>query len=96
MEQRAIILDITNCKDLNDLHKRIKTDFNFPDFYGENWDAFWDLLHTECDAEKVKISGVHTLPEKLLPHLKILCEILKRNQEETAQYGWQFDYELID
>ena len=88
MEQRTIILDITNCKDLNDLHKRIKTDFNFPDFY--------DLLHTECDAEKVKISGVHTLPEKLLPHLKILCEILKRNQEEAAQYGWQFEYELID
>lgn len=96
MEQKTIILDITDCKDLNDLHKKIKVAFDFPDFYGENWDAFWDLLHTESDAEKLKIRGVHTLPEKLLPHFQILCEILKRNQEEAAQYGWQFDYELID
>ena len=96
MDQKTIILDITDCKDLNDLHKRIKSTFNFPDFYGENWDAFWDLLHTECSAKKLKIQGAHTLPEKLLPHLKILFGILKRNQKEAVQYGWQFDYEMID
>ena len=96
MNQKTIILDITDCKDLNDLHKRIKSTFNFPDFYGENWDAFWDLLHTECSAEIVKIRGAHTLSKKLLPHFQMLCEILKRNQEESLNYGWQFDYELID
>lgn len=93
---KIIELDLTGCKYMAEIHEKIRVAFGFSRDYGCNWDAFWDLLHTECDAEKLKIRGVHTLPEKLLPHFKILCEILKRNQEEAAQYGWQFEYELID
>ena len=37
MEQKTIILDITDCKDLNDLHKRIKETFDFPEWYTGNW-----------------------------------------------------------
>jgi len=26
------------------LHKRVMTALRFPDFYGHNWDAFWDAI----------------------------------------------------
>ena len=58
MEQEKIItLDLTGCKYLGEIHQRIKKAFDFPDFYGENWDAFWDLLRTECDADKIVVGG---------------------------------------
>ena len=79
MEQRTIILDITNCKDLNDLHKRIKTDFNFPDFYGENWDAFWDCI-TDINGIPlyIEIHNFNVLAEKLFEESEYLIDSLKR------------------
>lgn len=36
-------------------HEIIKTDLNFPNFYGANWDAFWDT-----------ITGIVELPNKVI------------------------------
>ena len=46
-EKKIITLDLTGCKYLGEIHQRIKKAFNFPDFYGENWSAFDDLLWSE-------------------------------------------------
>ena len=60
MEQEKVVtLDLTGCRSLGEIHQRIKKAFDFPDFYGENWDAFWDLIQTECDADKVAVSYTH-------------------------------------
>lgn len=56
-EKKIVTLDLTDCKYLGEIHQRIKKAFHFPDFYGENWSAFWDLLRSECDADKVIIVG---------------------------------------
>ena len=53
---KTIVLDLTGCKSLWDIHERIRKAFDFPEWYGKNWSAFWDLLWSECDANRV-ISG---------------------------------------
>lgn len=95
---KTIILDLTGCKSLWDIHERIRIAFGFPDWYGKNWDAFWDLLWSECDAEKVIIRGEKTLPEEFSKNIKIMHsvlddEILDRKQHE--KYGAvPFSYEI--
>ena len=65
MEQKKIItLDLTDCKYLGEIHERIRVAFDFPEWYGANWDAFWDLLRSECDADELKIIGINTLSKK--------------------------------
>ena len=49
---KIIHLDLTDCRYIDDLHERIRVAFGFPEWYGENWDAFWDLIRTDCDADK--------------------------------------------
>ena len=66
---------------------------DFPDWYGENWDAFWDLLQTECDADKIKILGEHTLSKEFNWHIEKMHEILQRNKDNNKIYGWNFDFE---
>ena len=44
MEKKIITLDLTGCKYLGELHQRIRIAFDFPEWYGENRDAFWDLF----------------------------------------------------
>ncbi len=73
---KIIRLDFTGCKTGWDYHERIRVAFDFPKWYGKNWDAFWDLLRTECDADKVEIFGESTLPEKFKRDIEIMHEVL--------------------
>ena len=41
---KIIELDLTGCKYLAEIHERIRVAFDFPEWYGKNWSAFWDLL----------------------------------------------------
>ncbi len=94
---KIIELDLTDCKYLGEIHKRIKEAFDFPDWYGENWSAFWDLLRSDCDADKVVIKGEKTLPKELAVFLPKIHEILQRNVEFCNKLNLQpFTYEIID
>ncbi len=90
------ILDLTDCKYLGELHQRIKSALSLPEYYGENWSAFWDSLRFDCPIEYVKIIGEHTMPETLDRHLEKMHEILQRCKTERASEGFSFEYEIVD
>ncbi|RPF43277.1 barstar (barnase inhibitor) [Hydrogenoanaerobacterium saccharovorans] len=90
-----ITLDLTNCKHIMEFHQRIKKAFDFPDFYGENWDAFWDLLRSECDADKVVILGEHAMPKEFNVELEKMHEILQQTVEDRKKHGFHFEFEII-
>ena len=94
-EKKIITLDLTNCKYLGELHQRIKKAFDFPDYYGENWSAFWDMLWSECDADRVEIIGEQTLSREFDPYIRKMHEILQRNREEHAKYQHDFSVDII-
>lgn len=94
---KIIELDLTGCKYWDDLHNRIRKAFGFPEWYGENWDAFWDLMWSECDADKLVIKGEHTMPKEFAEELAIMHEILERSKKNSEERGYQpFTYEIID
>ena len=94
---KIIELDLTDCKTPFDLHERIRVAFDFPIWYGKNWDAFWDLLWSECDADKVIIHGESALTSKFDEYLMKLHEILERNIAFRDENNLNpFSYEIID
>ncbi|WP_101697162.1 barstar family protein [Clostridium minihomine] len=94
-EDKSITLDLTGCKYFDELHERIRITFDFPEWYGKNWDAFWDFMRTECDAEMVEIVGESTMPKEFLPQLELMHTVLSDLKIENAKYGWRFDYKII-
>ncbi|HIS68555.1 MAG TPA: barstar family protein [Candidatus Gallacutalibacter stercoravium] len=95
-KQKVVTLDLSGCQSLGEIHQRIKKAFDFPDFYGENWDAFEDMIRNECDAEKIEILGECTLSEEMQPSMQIMHDILKLAKEESEKYGWKFDYHIVN
>ena len=93
-QERIITLDLTGCKYLGEIHQRIKKTFDFPDFYGENWSAFWDLLRSECDANLIVVLGIKTVPEKHRWHIDKMQEILQRLKKERAKCGERIEIEI--
>lgn len=96
MEGKKIVtLDLTGCKYLGEIHQRIKESFHFPEFYGENWSAFWDLLCSECDSNLIIVMGMKTLPEEYKWHSDKLIEILYRFKKHCAQDAKQVEIEIL-
>lgn len=55
VRNEEIVIDLSHVKSIKELHKVLKQDLCFPEFYGMNWDAFWDA-----------ITGLMTMPRRLI------------------------------
>ena len=94
---KIIELDLTGCKYWAEIHERIRVAFDFPEWYGKNWSAFWDLLWSECDADKVIIRGELSLPEEFEESLSVMHEILEDKIAFNKKCNFNaFSYEIID
>ena len=93
-KEKIVTLDLTGCKYLGEIHQRIKKAFDFPDFYGENWDAFWDLLRSECDADKVAVVGGDSVSKELSTSVQTMKGILEEFQELCDKDGDPIEIEI--
>ncbi len=90
------VLDLTGCNSWHDMHERFKVALHFPDYYGCNWDAFWDSIDRESDVEFIEIRGEHTMPPEFAASLNMLHKLLEEEKRERIKRGWPFDYVIID
>ena len=62
----------------------------------KNWSAFWDLLWSECDADKVIVQGENSLSNVFKDHLEKMHKILERKIEFNKECDFNdFSYEII-
>ena len=54
---KEIVIDGKLMKDKESAHNVIKEAFNFPDYYGRNLDALWDMLSEMSDPVKITLTG---------------------------------------
>ena len=99
-----ILLDLTECKYVLDIHKAIKEAFGFPDWYGMNWSACWDLLREPRETNVyVRILGINSLPKSLKESGSKIIELLERTkeyysflQESISSFDISFEYIIAD
>lgn len=91
-----VILDLTDCKYLLEMHERMKSVLQFPSYYGRNRDAFYDSLTYESPVDYAEILGEHTMPKDLQPSLAKMHETLQAVKQKRTELGWEFDYKIID
>jgi RNAse (barnase) inhibitor barstar len=44
MEPDTIVVAVTDAPSARSLHEKLAAALGFPDYYGKNWDAFWDCI----------------------------------------------------
>ena len=78
-------------------HKILKSLFEFPDYYGENLDAFWDCI-TDCTSDWVNGENVKIIWKDFSESHKNLGKesdiLLELFQEASKKYGG-FTIEVI-
>lgn len=72
------ILDFSGINRIDDIHRIIKNELDFPDYYGMNWDACWDCLTDMVgNPLHIKLIGVERVRQKFPRHAGILLELFK-------------------
>ena len=95
-EYTEIVLNLEGCRYLGEIHSRIKEAFAFPDYYGENWDAFLDAFRTVGVPDKIIIRGESSIPKELVSQLDRMHSTLEYMRGELSGFGQTFTYEIKD
>ena len=53
-------LDFSKVNYINEVHQIIKDELDFPDYYGMNWDAFWDCLTDMVEEPFIRLKIQYT------------------------------------
>ena len=79
MSKEKYTIDFTNVKYYLEMHGVIWKALNFPDYYGCNWDAFWDCLTDMYgDPIHIEILGLDVIEQKFDDAAEKMISILKK------------------
>lgn len=80
-KEAELTIELTGVRSSRELHGRLMTALQFPDFHGQNWDAFWDSVTGLVEMSRhLRLRGWHDL-ERLLPReAEALRQSLSRAQ----------------
>lgn len=90
--ENPIILDFSKCKYLGEIHLMLKEKFGFHDFYGENWDALWDLMQDVFSEDReylVELHGFYTMNEELKKECKLMLEVFDDVHKEAPNFKYK-------
>ena len=74
--QEIIEVDFSGCRYLGEIHKALKQQLDFPDYYGENLSALWDCLrYYSFEDTKIIVKGVRELPSELKECMSRIIEV---------------------
>ena len=77
--KKYVVINVENVKDSQELHKLLKSELEFPHFYGMSWDAFWDAITGLVQLPEVTIIKGYKILKKDLPQdAEILVNTLER------------------
>ena len=91
----TVILDLSDCKYVGELHQKIKEAFSFPDYYGENWDAFYDMMCMESRAEKIIIYGIADANNVIKSAIEEMIDALQAVQVHHKRFNKTLNYEVV-
>lgn len=88
--QREIIVDLTSGGG-EGFHAAIREALGFPQYYGKNWDAYWDLMQNFAygypEGKTIIFHGLETLDER---NAKLLVATSTEVQEKHPYINFIF------
>lgn len=94
-EKKTVRIDLAGCKYYMEMFERIRLAFGFDDDFGRNWDALWDSLHMDSDAEYVEVIGAETVNQDLYKSVERLKQVLEKMKNYVDQKTDYFDYRFL-
>ena len=80
-------IDFTNVKSYLEMHFVIQKALDWPDYYGCNWDAFWDCITDRYGIPMhIEIIGIEVIERKFGDAAEKMIGILKKAKHDCEKY----------
>ncbi|AMJ64242.1 barstar family protein [Hymenobacter sp. PAMC 26628] len=77
-------IDLTNVDTKAGFHMTMKSQLGFPDWYGDNWDAFWDAITRLVEMpDCLVLQNWETFAQACSKDMQILRQIVADYQREA-------------
>lgn len=88
-----VVIDVGGAGDAADLHMRLMTGLGFPEWYGRNWDAFWDSITSLVNMPlHLRLVGWAALEVRLPREAKLMKKCLDDMQAEYPDAASTVEY----
>ena len=90
-----ITIDLRNINSKSDLHILLAEQLEFPDWYGNNWDAFWDLIRDPdivSMPDRLILLGFKDLSENLSKDAQVLQQCFLDLKKEYPSISCEIIY----
>lgn len=90
-------IDFTNVQHYLEMHFVIRKALDWPDYYGCNWDAFWDCLTNMVGRPvHIEIIGLDVIERKFDDAARIMIETLKEFKHyDDDEYANDIQIEIV-
>ncbi|KRF13619.1 barstar family protein [Paenibacillus sp. Soil787] len=89
-----VLIDVSHITTYKELHLLLKKQLQFPDFYGMNWNAFWDGITGLIEMPKsLRFIGWNNLKTNLPDDAQIMQELLDDLNKQYPSWGCNVEYE---
>ena len=90
------IIDFKEIKYYSQIHDVIKKSLDFPDYYGRNWDAFWDCLSDMYgDPVHIEILGLDNVERKFPIAAEKIVKICKKFKHYIPAFENDIKIEIV-
>lgn len=91
------IIDFTNAEHYLDMHQTIRQALDWPDYYGCNWDAFWDCLTNMLGRPvHIEIIGLEVIKQKFGDTADKMLQLLKEFKHyDNNEYSEEIKIDII-
>jgi RNAse (barnase) inhibitor barstar len=81
--KEVVAVDLSACRSGREVHEKLARALDFPDFYGRNWDAFWDAITGLVQMPKrLRVIGWAQLERRLPRDAELMRSCLDRMARE--------------
>lgn len=89
--ENPVVLDFTGCTTLLEVHRVLKLGLGFPDYYGDNWDALWDLLrYFRWYPITIEVRGLAGLPPEFAEEIAMMRQVFEWVHQDTPYITFRY------
>ncbi|KAM3111696.1 barstar family protein [Phormidesmis sp. 146-33] len=95
MDERREVVDVnlSGVMTAGDLHAELSRALEFPNFYGHNWDAFWDAITGLVEMpKKLCFHGWQGFAKRLPSEAYMLCQCLEEMEQEHPEWASEVEF----
>lgn len=90
---QSVEIDLRSIESLEQLHILFQARFNFPHFYGRNWDAFWDAITgLVVLPSRVRLLGWASFESRFPRDARIMRECFSDYQRELGKKASEIEF----